>query len=171
MKNWLAVTCLAGAVAAAGCGGSEVYRDEAFKSDSPFQRNYRSSPDSACRAAELALLSQGYVVDAADAIALKARKDFQPDKEINVVIEFNVTCRPSAAGSLVFANAVETRNEVKKSSQSTSLSLPSAGSLSLPWGKTAEALVKLAAKTVSDKDFYARFFALLQSYLPAAGKP
>ena len=171
MKIGLVVACLAGAVVSAGCGGPEVYRDEAFKHDSPFQRSYRNSPDSACRAAELALLSQGYVVDASDATALKARKDFQPDKEINAVIEFNVTCRPSAAGSLVFANAVETRNEVKKSSSSTSLSLPSAGSISLPWGKSAEALVKLAAKTVSDKDFYARFFALLQSYLPDAGRP
>ncbi|HUW36694.1 MAG TPA: DUF2242 domain-containing protein [Rhodocyclaceae bacterium] len=166
MKTWFAVTCLTGALLAAGCGGPEVYRDEAFKSDSPFQRSYRSSPDGACRAAELALLSQGYVVDATDATALKARKDFQPDAEINVVIEFNVNCRPTAAGSLVFANAVETRYEVKKSSQSTSISLPSAGSISLPWGKTAEALVKLAAKTVSDREFYARFFTLLQSYLP-----
>lgn len=158
------------AVASGGCGGPKVYRDEGFASESPYRHNYDMSQETACEGAEFALLNQGYTLDAKAPTALKARKNFQPEEEINVVIEFNVVCKADKAGSVVFANAVQTTYELKKSSGSSSLSIPSAGSISLPWGKTVEALVKIAGETISDESFYSRFFALVSAHLKAPPK-
>ncbi|MFZ2394645.1 MAG: DUF2242 domain-containing protein, partial [Rhodoferax sp.] len=43
-----------------GCGGGGVYKEEAYKPESPYQRTVPHSEVKACEAAQLALLSQGY---------------------------------------------------------------------------------------------------------------
>lgn len=148
-----------------GCGGPNVYRDESFGHESPYQRVFSMPAQKACEGAQFALLSQGYRLESVDPNEIKAKKDFQPDDETNITIEFNVTCKERPPGSFIFANAVQTTYELKKSSQSSSLSIPSAGSISLPWGKTAESLVKVGGETISDTEFYARFFTLVRTYL------
>lgn len=148
------------------CGISEVYKDEAFKQQSLYQRTFPQSALQACEAAQLALLSQGYRIEKADATYVRARKEFQPDDEVNVTIDFDVTCKSLSNGSAVFANAVETTYKLKKTAGATSLSLPGAGSIAMPWSKTVDSLVKVASKTVTDKKFYKGFFDLLKSYLP-----
>jgi len=149
----------------AGCGGVDVYREETFRADSPFKQNYPIPAAKACAAAQLAILSQGYKISLSDNSVIYAQKDFQPDDEINVIIELNVVCKEYQSGSIVFANAVQTKYELKKSRQSTSLGIPSVGSISLPMGKTTESLVKIGGETVSDPAFYQRFFALVRTYL------
>lgn len=149
----------------AACGGVDVYREESFKADSPFKQNYPLPAAKACVAAQLAILSQGYKISLSDNSAIYAQKDFQPDDDINVTIELNVVCKEYQGGSIVFANAVQTKYELKKSRQSTSLGIPSVGSISLPMGKTTESLVKIGGETVSDPLFYRRFFALVSTYL------
>ena len=149
----------------AGCGGHDVYRDESFKQDSPYRQDYPVPASNACNAAQLAILSQGYKVSLNDGSSIYAQKDFQPDDEINVTIEMNVVCKDYLSGSMVFANAVQTKYELKKSRQTTSLGIPSVGSISLPMGKTTESLVKVGGETVADPAFYQRFFALVRSYL------
>jgi len=147
------------------CGGPSVYGDEAFEKETPYQRKFDIKARQACEGAQLALLSQGYRIESGDALQIKAKKDFQPEDDVNITVDFDVTCRDSDAGALVFANAVETTYNLKKTSGSTSLSIPAAGSFSLPWSKTADSLVKVAGKTVTDKKFYDRFFELVASYL------
>lgn len=148
-----------------GCGGHDVYRGEAFKADSPYLREFSVSAEKACEGARLALLSQGYQLVHNEPLAMQGSKIFQPDDDENVMIEFNVLCKDRDPGSIVFVNAVQTKQELKKSSQSTSLSIPSLGSISMPWGKSTESLVKVGAETVSDPKFYSRFFELVQTYL------
>lgn len=161
---------LGAAIAVGGCGGHDVYREEAFQVESPFRVHLNVSAREACEAAQLALLSQGYRIESAQPLANKARKDFQPEKERSAAIEFNVVCKDYQSGSILFANAVQTSYELKKSRQATSISVPTAGSLSLPFGSTTESLIKVAEETISDETFYARFFALVRTYLGQEGK-
>ena len=62
----------------------------------------------------------------------------------------------------LYANAVETRYDLKKSKHAAGISIPSVGSLNLPWGSTTETLVKVSAKTITDAAFYERFFDLAE---------
>jgi len=149
----------------AGCGDRPVYRDEAFKENSPFRRNLAVTAEKACEAAQLAMLSQAYRISASDATEIHGQKDFQPNEDSSVSIDLNVICKNSPTGSIIFANAVQTKYELKKSSQTTSLGISSLGSLSMPWGKSAENLVKVGGETISDEEYYARFFTLVKNIL------
>ncbi|MCX7174136.1 MAG: DUF2242 domain-containing protein [Proteobacteria bacterium] len=149
----------------AGCGGHDVYRDESFKEDSPFRQRYSVPAAKACEGAQLAILSQGYKILLGDNSVIYAQKDFQPDDDINVTIEMNVVCKNYLSGSILFANAIQTKYELKKSRQTTSVGIPSVGSISLPMGKTTDSLVKIGGETISDQAFYQRFFTLVRTYL------
>lgn len=148
----------------AACGTPSVYQDEAFSKASPYFKQFRQNETQACEAAQHALLSQGYRIERFEAQNVRAKKDFQPDDEVNVTIDFDVVCKPSGSGATVFVNAVETTYELKKTSSPTSLSLPGA-SIAMPWSKSTDALVKVAGKTIEDERFYKRFFDLLATYL------
>lgn len=170
MKKLLAATVVASSLLA-GCGGPSVYRDEAFQPESPYQRKYSLQAQQACEGAQLALLSQGYRLEKVEASQVKAKKDFQPDEEVNVTLDFDVVCKDYEAGAMVFANAVETTYNLKKSTGATSLSVPAAGSFSLPWSKSADSLVKVAGQTITDPEFYKRFFDLVADYLKLPRSP
>ena len=159
----LAVSCLLAVLG--GCGTAPVYKKEAFSQESPFQLVVTQDPQEACHAAQLTLLSQGYRIEKTEALTLVAQKHFQPDDEVNATIEFFVTCKPYDGGATVFANAVETTYELKKTASSTGFSVAGAGSITMPWTKGADSLVKVAGATISDKKFYQRFFDLLSKYL------
>ncbi|HCY14785.1 MAG: hypothetical protein A2Z93_15800 [Curvibacter sp. GWA2_64_110] len=148
----------------AACGTPSVYPDEAFSKESPYFKKFRQSEAQACEAAQHALLSQGYRIERAEAQNVRAKKDFQPDDDVNVTIDFDVVCKASDSGATVFVNAVETTYELKKTSGAASLSV-SGGGIALPWGKSTDALVKVAGKTIEDERFYKRFFDLLTTYL------
>jgi hypothetical protein len=158
------------AFALSGCGGHNVYRGEEFGPESPFRFRFAVSPEAACEAARLALLGQGYVVADLQALdTVEAKKEFQPDDEHNVVLEFHVVCKGVEGGAMVFASATQSEYELKKTRGATSLSVPSAGSISLPWGKTTESLIKVASKTIDDADFYRRFFVAVEWEIKGRG--
>ena len=165
MKNISAVALVSAMLVGAGCGDRPVYRDEAFKEDSPFRRNLTVTAQKACDAAQLAMLSQAYRISMNEATEIRGQKDFQPGDDTNVTIDLDVICKDVAAGSIIFANAIQTKYELKKSSKTTSVGIPSVGSVSLPWGKTAENLVKVGGETIADENYYARFFALVKNIL------
>jgi hypothetical protein len=148
----------------AACGTGAVYKDEAFKKESPFHRDFQRSDQQACEAAQRALLSQGYRIERSGASSVRAQKDFQPDDEVNTTIDIDVTCKASGSGSTVFANAIETSYKLKKSSNGASLNVGGSG-ISMPWSKSADSLVKVSGITVTDEKFYKRFFDLLGGYL------
>lgn len=147
------------------CGGPQVYRDEAFEHESPYYRQFPLSAEEACDGAWRALLSQGYVVDDSLEDELKGVKQFQPEEDIHMVMEFNVVCVDKNGTSTMFTNAMQTRYDLKKIKKSAGLSVHSLGSISLPWGSTTESLVKVGCETIDDEEFYERFFQLTRQML------
>ncbi|WP_052630632.1 DUF2242 domain-containing protein [Pseudoxanthomonas suwonensis] len=165
-----------------GCsfgGGSKstpsVY--EAFDSSNTYSRSLDHSPRQACEAARRALLSQGFVVGRAEADVVEARKYFQQD-ESHEQVEFRAVCMPQTRGdqqTLVFVNAVQDRYALRRSNTNASLGVSALGSVSLPIGSSEDSLVKVGSATLQDPNFYKRFFAVLDRFLPEQierpGKP
>ena len=166
----------AGAVSAAALlsscatGGRIKIEPEAFGSTTTHSRGFAVAPPYTCEAARRALLSQGFVLTAADTQHVNGRKNFQPDPETHVEIEFNVVCAPEGRGgkqTIAFVNALQDRYALKKSNNSASVGVGAFGSLSLPFSSSDDALVKVASETITSAPFYDRFFALLQRYIAA----
>lgn len=164
-KGALALALLTMAVALTSCGGAAVYKSETFESDSPYYRAFDATVDAACGACRSALLSQGYIITERSEAGVKASKQFQPDEDIHNDLDVTITCEQRGARAVVYANAVQQRYEVKKSSQATTLSLSKLGSLSLPGSSVAQELIKTGSETVTDPGFYERFFALVANLL------
>jgi hypothetical protein len=144
---------------------------EKFGSTNVHSRAFPGSAQDTCEAGRRALLSQGYVIDEATSSLVKGRKNFQPDSEVHVQVEFNIVCASNIKGSnstTVFANAVRDRYSLKKSTNSASVGVGVLGSLSLPFGSTDDALVKVASETIPTSQFYDRFFELVEVYLDYA---
>lgn len=151
------------------------YQAEDFSSSNTYAHTFAGTAPATCEAARRALLSQGYVIQEANASLIRGRKNFQPQSDIHVQIEFHVVCAPDGKGSnstTAFANAVRDRYTLKKISNSASLGVGVIGSLSLPVGTSDESLVKVASETIPTRKFYDRFFELVESYLDgASGTP
>jgi hypothetical protein len=160
--RFLAVGALAGLAA---CASEPMHEKEGFDPNTPFQYRIPAELDRACEAARLALLSQGYAAEEVRPHQLKATKAFQPDDESHVMIEFNVVCAATRKGTTVYANALEKRYELKKDTTAAGISVPSLGSISLPWGSSSESLVLVASQTVSAPDFYQRYYGLIRQQL------
>ncbi|CAN5873067.1 hypothetical protein BH11PSE8_BH11PSE8_11530 [soil metagenome] len=162
------------ALLVAGCGsmtgGSARFQPEQFGSTTTHSRNYPASETMTCEAARRALLSQGYVITLADADHINGKKNFQPDAEVHVEIEFHVVCAPDGRRgkkTTAFVNALQDRYALKKSNNSASLGVGAFGSLSVPFTSSDDSLVKVASETITNEPFYERFFALMQRYLTA----
>ncbi|MBC7415493.1 MAG: DUF2242 domain-containing protein, partial [Herminiimonas sp.] len=65
----------------------------------------------------------------------------------------------------VFANAVRATYSLKKSSTSASVGVGVLGSLSVPFGMSDDALVKVASETIQSDTFYAQFFSRMENYI------
>jgi Uncharacterized protein conserved in bacteria (DUF2242) len=173
MPSILRCFWLLGLVCFGGCGSPEIYKQETFPIDSPFQLPTTVPAGVACEGARRALLGEGYVIDSANAGAVKGRKAFRGSGDQTTVLEMNVVCTDRGAASTVFANAVQTIYTVKKSAQSASVGVSVLGSVSLPFLSSSDSMVKVGDATVNDKAFYQRFFVVVQHYLAqiAEGRP
>jgi hypothetical protein len=164
---------VAGALLASGgsLGGGRVKLEpEAFGSTTTHSRRFDSAPAYTCEAARRALLSQGFVITAADGERVNGRKYFQPEPEVHVQLEFHTVCAPDGRGgraTLAFVNALQDRYALKKSNNSASVGVGAIGSLSLPFTSSDDSLVKVASETITSAPFYDRFYKLLQRYLVA----
>ena len=172
---------LAGALVLAGCGTSSrrvTYEPEEFGSTTTHTRNYEATEAQTCEAARRALLSQGYMITAANADLVTGRKSFQPAAEVHVEVEFRVVCaleggrgtrgtKGGTAGksTVAFVTALQDRYGIKKVNNSASVGVGAIGSLSLPFSASDDAMVKVASETLTDERFYDRFFALLDRFL------
>lgn len=157
-----ALAALAAAVALAGCATPPpVYHAESFTSESPFERFFEARPAVACEAGQRALLSQGYQVDSSQKHTIRGSKFFQPEKNHHMELSISLVCLPAGSGAVMYANARQTRYELKSGASSAGISVAGMGSVSLPWGSSSDALVKVAEETVTDTEFYRRLFALI----------
>jgi hypothetical protein len=149
------------------------YQPESFGA-SAFSRHYAARPARLCEAARRALLSQGYMLTAAAADQVTARKYFQPDAEHHVQLEFRVVCAPDAsdsAASVAFASGLKDQYMMRKAKDSASLGVGGIGSLSLPIEGGMDALVKVSSETVVDRKLYERLFDLVGEHLSEAVEP
>lgn len=154
-----------------GCSSKKpaVYEHENFDDSGTFSRTFPVSEASTCEAARRALLSQGYIITSSDASQVAGNKSFQQNAENHMQISFNITCVPDMGDkqrSTMFANALQDRYTLKKSNTSASLGVGVLGSVSMPIGSTDDSMVKVASETVTAAQFYDRYFALVESYLP-----
>lgn len=152
------------------CGGKPVYRQESFDPKAPYQYRIPISPNLACDAAKFALLSQGYAADVVTANQLKGNKSFQPDSDRHVIIDFAVHCASTRMGTMLYANATESRYDLKKTTQSAGINIASVGGITVPWGSSSESLVKVAGHTIDDPQFYKRFYDLVDQHLGIASQ-
>ncbi|MDP3821847.1 MAG: DUF2242 domain-containing protein [Burkholderiales bacterium] len=169
IRRWPVGTVLSVALLTA-CSTSNRARiePEAFGSTTTHARNYASPPARTCEAARRALLSQGFVITAANAAQVDGRKNFQPEHDLHVVLEFHVVCAADGRGgkkSIAFVNALQDRYALKKSNNSASVGVGAIGSLSLPFTSSDDSLVRVASETVTAASFYERYFVLLQRFL------
>lgn len=148
----------------AGCSSPPpVYRTETFEPESPFVNWSTQEPVVACDVGKRALLSQGYRIDSANPTNIRGEKLFQPKADHGITLLITLVCLPSNVGTVLYANALQTRYELKSSSNSTGVSVAGVGSISLPWSSDKEAMVKVGEETVTDPDFYRRLFALIDA--------
>lgn len=151
-----------------------AFQREEFAVSDTFSRSFDGNEAQTCEAARRALLSQGYVVTIANADLVNARKNFQPEHDTHVQIEFRVVCSAQRKGSrptLAFVSALQDRYALKKGSTAASVGVGAIGSLSLPFTSGDDSLVKVASETVTSASFYDRFFKLVASYLVVEAEP
>lgn len=150
--------------------GSPKFSPEKFDSATTHSRNFAAAPAYTCEAARRALLSQGFVMTIADANHVDGKKNFQPQPDQHIEIEFQVVCAPDGkAGekTIAFATALQDRFALKKSSSSASVGVGPIGSLSLPFSSSDDSLVRVGSETINSSSFYDSYFALLKRYLDA----
>ena len=160
--------------ACAGTRPATFQREEFEVNNNTYSRSFDGNEAQTCEAARRALLSQGYVVLIANADLVNARKNFQPENETHVQIEFRVVCtaqRKGARPTLAFVTALQERYALKKSNNSASVGVGAIGSLSLPFTSGDDSLVKVASETITASAFYDRFFKLVASYMVVEPDP
>jgi len=166
-----AATLLLALVALTGCSTAPQpsFQQEQFDTGaSPFARNFNVSSTDACEAARRALLSQGYMTTMTRTDTVDGTKNFQPNGDSHIVVEFHVVCTPGEEASdtsIVYVNAVQNGFAMKKSDTSASVGLSVLGSLSLPIRSNNDAMVKISSETIPSGKFYDRFFGLVDHYL------
>ena len=153
-------------LALAACNSTppvRAYKSEAFSQESPFQ--YYSSRESAgaCEIGKRALLSQGYQLDNTQTLTIRGEKYFQPKPEQATKLTITLVCLPSSLGTVLYANAMETRYELMSRGNSAGVSVSGMGSLSLPWTADKDTLVKTGDITITYPDFYQKLFDLIKT--------
>jgi hypothetical protein len=147
------------------CSKQAVYTEESFADDSPFKMKFDGETALVCASARRALLGQGFLIENANSIEVKARKAVKREGNPNTFIEMNVVCLPETTGSTLFATGLLSTYALKKSSSSASVGVSALGSISVPIGQSADSLVKISEETIEDKDFYKRFFVAVNKRL------
>ncbi|KAF1028904.1 MAG: hypothetical protein GAK40_00728 [Burkholderia plantarii] len=175
MHNRLSLISLTGALVAAAtlsaCSSTQkpLYADEQFDaSSSPYTHTFHEHSTASCEAARRALLSQGYITNLTRPDTVDGSKNFQPNNDTHVTIEFHVVCVDAdsdATSSIAYVNAVQDRYTLKKATTSASVGLSVLGSVSLPIGSSDDSMVKIASETIPAGVFYDRFFKLVDHFL------
>ncbi len=156
----------AAVIACGGCASRKVdVAQESISAQAPFSRTFPGSGDAVCWSVKRALLSQGYMLDRpGESGVLTGTREYQPDPKLNVSYHLQTTCADNRDGSsIVFVTAEREDSQLQKMKQSTSVGVGPA-TLTMPSG-SAQVLGVVRRETVKDPAFYARFFALVQSYI------
>ena len=151
------------ALGACSSAPTPVYRSELFEAETPFQFHSDLPPLMLCDLGKRALLSQAYEVDASSPQNIRGSKFFPPQTDYQTQIRITLVCLPGKEDSTIFANALQTRYELKSGGSSTGLSVAGLGSISVPWPTDKNSLIKVGEETISDPEFYRRLFVLIDN--------
>lgn len=157
------VLLLASTLLACSGAAKKAYQSETFEAETPFQFHSNLPPLLLCDFGKRALLSQGYDVDASAPQSIRGQKFFQPQPDLQVQLKITLVCLPMGEESTMYANALQTRHELKAGGSNTGLSVAGIGSISVPWPTDKNALVKVGEETISDPEFYRRLFMLIDT--------
>lgn len=158
------ITCLAAmTVVACNSTPNPAYRAESFEAETPFQFHSEQSAETLCELGKRALLSQGYEVESTAPKHIRGSKFFQPQVDNQVQLRITMVCLDGGHDATIYANALQTRYELKSSGSSTGLSVTGIGSISVPWPTDKGSLVKVGEETIADPEFYHRLFALIDT--------
>ncbi len=162
------LTATAISMALAGCGTHEPYRDEAFRSNTPFSKRISAPGEIACDSVKRALLNQGYSLEPVTASdTLIGTKAFQREKQ-TVTLRLQTTCMDNNDGShTVFANAQQETSELQPLKQPAGITIGPIGGITVPTG-SAQFPVMVERETIQDADFYTRFFRHVQELVDQA---
>ncbi len=149
----------------AACGNNRAYTKDSFSTNSQYQKQVKVDVEAACAGARRALLGDGYIIDTATADNVKGRKAYRADGDRSTFVEMNVVCLPDPMGSTLYANAVLSTYDVKKSASAASVGVSAIGSVSLPIGQSADSMVKTSEETITDREFYSKFFTVVDKVL------
>jgi len=114
-------------------------------------------------AEELGVRELWLKLDTANPTRIRGEKFFLPKPDYGMTLNITLVCLPSNVGAAIYANALQTRYELKSAAASTGVSVAGVGSISLPWASDKEALIKVGEETIADPDFYRRLFGLIDS--------
>lgn len=154
-------------LALSGCGSSRAVTKD-IPEESPFLKHFNVDARDACAAANRALLGDGYLTESLDGDKIKGRKAYRGKDENSTVVEMTVVClKDEGGGSTLYANGLRSTYELKKSATPASIGVSVLGSVSLPIGQSADSMVKTADETITERHFYNRFFASVETILQA----
>ena len=165
MKRYCFVLTLTSLLLSA-CSGPRTYAErEEFHSDSRHSRNFAATAEPVCEAARRVLLRDGYIVEGSADQNLIGVKEFQIEENRHAILRLYVTCGQRTSGSTLFVTATEEHFDVKTSRQSTSIGVPLISPISISSKSEADNQVKTRGETVTDRDFYERFYRAVQQEL------
>lgn len=150
----------------AACGGPHTYAErEEFHADSRHRREFSANATPVCEAARRVLLGDGYRVEKGADQNLIGVKEFQIEEKRHAVLRIYVSCGQRTSGSTLFVTATEEHFDVKTSRQSTSIGVPLVAPISISGKSEMDNQVKTLGETVTDRDFYERFYRAVQREL------
>lgn len=165
MKRYILVLTLTSLFIAA-CSSPKTYAErEQFHSDSRHNRNYAATEGMVCEATRRALLRDGYIVEKIAENNLTGAKEFQIEDGRQAQLNLYATCAQRAGGATLFVTATEEHFDVKTSRQSTSLGVPIIAPISISKESQVDHRVKTRGETITDRDFYERFYRAVQQEL------
>ena len=118
-----------------------------------------------CDAARRALLGDGYLVNRADGQRLVGGKEFQVEAQRHAIVNIHVNCDQRRGGSTLYVTATEEHFDVKSLRQSSSIGFPVVAPIYYGTQSEADAQVKTHGETVSEREFYERFYRAVQREL------
>ncbi|HXU93975.1 MAG TPA: DUF2242 domain-containing protein [Gallionella sp.] len=152
------------------CGGPRTFAGkEDFQSDLRHRRDFSAEPAPVCEAARRVLLGDGYIVAKSIDHDFIGTKEFPIEEDKHAILRLYVTCGQRTGGSTLFVTATEEHFDVKASSESTSIGVPLTP-LSISSTREIDNQVKTRGETVTNRDFYERFYRAVQQELGASPK-
>lgn len=147
------------------CGGPRTFAGkEDFQADSRHRRDFSATAAPVCEAARRVLQGDGYIVEKSVDHDLIGAKEFPIEENRHAILRLYVTCGQRTGGSTLFVTATEEHFDVKASSQSASIGVPLTP-LSISSKREIENEVKTRGETITDRDFYERFYRSVQKEL------